>query len=67
MQCDPHALLEAMEQQCVSIAKSGVLTSLKCRTAVIAAANPVGGHYRKNKSISENLKMNSAFISRFGK
>ena len=29
--CDHHALLEAMEQQSVSVAKSGVVTSLKSR------------------------------------
>eukprot|EP01034_Spumella_vulgaris_P023027 gene23027-29215_t len=41
MTCDHHALLEAMEQQSISIAKSGVVTSLKSRTTVLAAANPV--------------------------
>ena len=33
--CDHHALLEAMEQQSVSVAKSGVVTSLKSRSFVI--------------------------------
>lgn len=91
---EQHALLEAMEQQSISIAKSGVVTSLKSRTAVLAAANPAGGHYNRKKSVCdcwssfvvlfrglmpsfyvcvvcaqvcENLKMNAALLSRFGK
>jgi DNA helicase MCM8 len=38
---------------------------LPARTAVLAAANPVGGHYNKAKTVSENLKMNPALLSRF--
>lgn len=41
------------------------LFSLPARTSIIAAANPVGGHYNKAKTVSENLKMNSALLSRF--
>lgn len=50
--CDVHALLECMEQQQISIAKSGMITSLPARTSVFAAANPVGGHYNRNRSVS---------------
>lgn len=60
-----EALLEAMEQQCISIAKAGVLCSLPARTSILAAANPVGGHYNLKKTVSENLKMSSALLSRF--
>lgn len=65
LSCDHHALLEAMEQQRISIAKGGVVTSLKSRASIIAAANPVNGHYQRKKSLCENLKMPSALISRF--
>ncbi|KND03322.1 uncharacterized protein SPPG_02368 [Spizellomyces punctatus DAOM BR117] len=60
-----QALLEAMEQQSISIAKAGIVCTLPARTSVIAAANPVGGHYNKAKTVSENLRMNSALLSRF--
>ncbi|XP_037038366.1 DNA helicase MCM8 [Bradysia coprophila] len=60
-----QALLEVMEQQCVSIAKAGVFCSLPARTSVIAAANPADGHYNKSKTVSENVKMNPALLSRF--
>jgi DNA helicase MCM8 len=60
-----EALLEAMEQQCISIAKAGITCNLPARTAVLAAANPFGGHYNKAKTVASNLKMDSALLSRF--
>jgi DNA helicase MCM8 len=52
---EQHALLEAMEQQSISIAKSGVVTSLKSRTSVLAAANPAGGHYNRRKTVQRTF------------
>lgn len=51
-----QALLEAMEQQSVSLAKAGIVSCLPARTSVIAAANPTGGHYNRSKTVSENLR-----------
>lgn len=63
---DQHrALLQVMEQQQVNVAKAGVVCSLPARTSVIAAANPVGGHYNRSKSLMANLKMEPALLSRF--
>ncbi len=58
-------LLEAMEQQQVSIAKAGVVASLPSRCSVIAAANPKSGHYNMSKSVAENLNMAGPLLSRF--
>lgn len=58
-------LLEAMEQQQVSIAKAGVVASLPSRCSVIAAANPKSGSYNLQKSVSENLNMAGPLLSRF--
>ncbi|XP_020588426.1 probable DNA helicase MCM8 [Phalaenopsis equestris] len=65
MSAEYQALLEAMEQQCVSIAKAGLVASLSARASVLAAANPVGGHYNRAKTVNENLKMSAALLSRF--
>ncbi|XP_059471137.1 DNA helicase MCM8 [Neocloeon triangulifer] len=60
-----QALLETMEQQSVSVAKAGVVCSLPARASVLAAANPIGGHYNRAKTVAENLKMGPALLSRF--
>ncbi|VEU39959.1 unnamed protein product [Pseudo-nitzschia multistriata] len=58
-------LLEAMEQQCVSIAKAGVVASLPARCSIVAAANPKHGSYNMSKSVAENLNMARPILSRF--
>lgn len=60
-----QVLLEAMEQQSVSVAKGGMVASLPARTTILAAANPAEGHYNKAKSVCANLKMSPAMLSRF--
>jgi DNA helicase MCM8 len=58
-------LLEAMEQQQVSIAKAGVVACLPARCSVIAAANPKHGSYNMSKTVAENLNMARPILSRF--
>ena len=49
----------------MSVAKAGLVASLPARTSVLAAANPVGGHYNRAKSVNENIKMSAAMLSRY--
>ncbi|CAH8509509.1 unnamed protein product [Schistosoma turkestanicum] len=63
--CDPAVLLEAMEQQSVSVARGGLVANLPARAAVLAAANPVNGHYDITRRLDENLRIPPALLSRF--
>lgn len=55
MSSEHLALLEVMEQQTVSIAKSGIFCSLSAKTSIIASANPIGGSYVRAKGILKNI------------
>ena len=65
MKSQHSALLEAMEQQSISIAKAGVVCTLCARTCILAAANPKHGHYNRARTIGQNLNMEEALLSRF--
>eukprot|EP00871_Galdieria_phlegrea_P001188 jgi/Galph1/206/GphlegSOOS_G4959.1 len=62
---DQVAIHEAMEQQTISIAKAGIQATLNARTAILAAANPVGGRYDRSKTLKQNLAMSAPIMSRF--
>lgn len=65
MSGDHRVLLEVMEQQRVNIAKAGIVCSLPARASIIAAANPVNGHFNPTKTLEENIKISSPLLSRF--
>ncbi|GAA6008593.1 uncharacterized protein JCM10292_007259, partial [Rhodotorula paludigena] len=58
-------LHEVMEQQTVSIAKAGIITTLNARTSILAGANPVGSKYNLNWPITRNIDLPPTLISRF--
>src|SRR3984885_14135932 len=53
------------EQQTVSIAKAGIITTLNARTSILAAANPVGSKYDVDLPITRNIDLPPTLISRF--
>ena len=58
-------LLEAMEQQTISIAKAGIVSQLNARTAILAAANPINSRYNTRISVVDNINLQPALLTRF--
>jgi MCM P-loop domain len=53
-----------MEQQTVSVAKAGIISTLNARTSVLASANPVGSRYNPRASIIDNIQLPPSLLSR---
>ncbi|XP_034939712.1 DNA helicase MCM9-like [Chelonus insularis] len=60
---DRASLHEAMEQQTISIAKAGLVSTLNSRCSVIAAINPVGGRIVPGEEVKTRL--GNPLLSRF--
>ena len=62
---DRSAIHEAMEQQTVSIAKAGIIATLKSRCSLLGAANPKYGRFDPYEGIAQQIQMAPALMSRF--
>lgn len=58
-------LHEVMEQQTVSIAKAGIITTLNARSSILASANPIGSKYNPNLPVPQNIDLPPTLLSRF--
>lgn len=60
---DRTSIHEAMEQQTISMAKAGLVSTLNSRCTVIAAINPSGGEFNEEEEWETNL--GDPLLSRF--
>lgn len=62
---DRDALHEGLEQQTISVSKAGINATLRCRCAVLAAANPKHGRFDQVEPIPSQIKLMPTLLSRF--
>ncbi|CAI5756987.1 unnamed protein product [Candida verbasci] len=58
-------LHEVMEQQTISVAKAGIITTLNARTSILASANPINSRYDPNLPVTKNIDLSPPLLSRF--
>ena len=62
---DRSSLHEAMESQRISVAKAGITATLQCRCSMLAAANPKFGRFEIGSSMTKQIDLPPALMSRF--
>ncbi|MCD4740032.1 minichromosome maintenance protein MCM, partial [archaeon] len=62
---DRSSMHEAMEQQRISIAKAGIVTTFKAETAILAASNPKFGRFDPFEPPAGQFNIPPALLSRF--
>ncbi len=62
---DRSSMHEAMEQETVSIAKAGIVSTFKTETSILAAANPKYGRFNTTKNLAEQIEIPPTLMSRF--
>ncbi|MES1916677.1 MAG: hypothetical protein MHM6MM_008474 [Cercozoa sp. M6MM] len=62
---DRGGVHEAMEQQCIHLAKAGMVAKLRTRTTVLAALNARGTGFRADIDLSSNTGLGTPLLSRF--
>ncbi|KAJ2354772.1 DNA helicase mcm9 [Coemansia erecta] len=63
-EAEKSTILEAMEQQSISVAKAGIVCKLNARCTVLAAMNPKG-KYDVHSSLAINTALSTPLLSRF--
>lgn len=58
-------LHEVMEQQTISVAKAGIITTLNARTLVLASANPIQSRYNPDLPVTQNIDLPPPLLLRF--
>eukprot|EP00594_Rhizosolenia_setigera_P006713 CAMPEP_0178940042 /NCGR_PEP_ID=MMETSP0789-20121207/571_1 /TAXON_ID=3005 /ORGANISM="Rhizosolenia setigera, Strain CCMP 1694" /LENGTH=882 /DNA_ID=CAMNT_0020619001 /DNA_START=453 /DNA_END=3101 /DNA_ORIENTATION=- len=62
---DRKSILEAMEQQTLSVAKGGHCCKLNTRATVVAVMNPKDSMYNPEKDLQYNINLSPPLLSRF--
>jgi DNA helicase MCM9 len=64
-EADRASILEAMEQQTLSIAKAGLVTTLSTATSVFGVMNPAKAAYDGTQPLAASTGLSTPLLSRF--